>query len=106
MQTFRTSSSVGCLRKRGKIMGRSEKFQLSTSILSEFYGWELFGYQIITGGTHYLLSVYQFYSVDSMFIIDINKISILYFVVFLWYPLLALPVSLVIFIVSYITLRP
>jgi len=38
MQTFQTSSSVGCLRTRGKIMQRSEKFQVSTVKVGEFYG--------------------------------------------------------------------
>lgn len=73
MQRFQTSSSVGCLRTRGKIMQSSEKFQVSASKVGEFYGQGLFCYQIITGGTHYLLSAYQLYSVNSMFIIDINK---------------------------------
>jgi len=73
MQTFQTSSSVGCLRTRGKIMQRSVMLKGSTSIVGEFYEWGLSCYQVITGGTHYLHSAYQLYSVNSMFIIDINK---------------------------------
>ena len=53
-----------------------------------------------------MLSVYQFYSFNSMFIIDINKTKSILYLVFLWYPLLALPVPLAIFMLSNFTLRP
>jgi len=78
-------------------MQKSEKFQVSTSKVGEFYGYWLSCYQIITGGTHYLLSAYQLYSVNSMFIIDINKTKSILYLVFLRYSLLALPLSLAIF---------